>query len=373
VQSLGTDLSMKPKRASTLSDVGRLARVSAGTVSRALAGNPRVTEATRARVLQAAEALHYAPNLAARRLSTGKTLSIAVIVPFFTRPSVSERLDGALRALAGTPYDLIIHNVATPEQRADCFKRFPHRRQVDGVLIISLAPSDDDVPRLQRADVPIVFIDADHPGLTEAHRIVVDDAAGGRLATEHLIRLGHTKIGFIGNRIESPFYFHPIRDRYRGYRKAHADARLPLRPEYHVEDEYGRAQARRMAAALLDLPEPPTAIFAASDTLAFGALEAARCAGRRVPEDLSVIGYDDIEMAEVVGLTTIRQLLFESGKLGMELLLDLLHAPRAASVPRFLPTELVIRRTSLVLAPGVTSGDEPRCPLGSASRGSVSP
>jgi DNA-binding LacI/PurR family transcriptional regulator len=175
---------MKPKRASTLSDVGKLARVSAGTVSRALAGNPRVSEATRACVLQAAEALHYAPNLAARRLSTGKTLSIAVIVPFLTRPSVSERLDGALRALAGTPYDLIIHNVATPEQRADCFKRFPHRRQVDGVLIISLAPSDDDVPRLQRADVPIVFIDADHPGLTEAHRIVVDDVAGGRLAIE---------------------------------------------------------------------------------------------------------------------------------------------------------------------------------------------
>jgi DNA-binding LacI/PurR family transcriptional regulator len=305
-----------------------------------------VSVATRERVHQAAEALHYAPNLAARRLSTGKTLSIAVIVPFFTRPSVSERLDGAAQVLAETPYDLIIHNVATPEQRADCFQRFPHRRQVDGVLIISLGPSDDDVPRLQRADVPIVFIDADHPGLTEAHRIVVDDVTGGRLATEHLVRLGHTRIGFIGNRIESPLYFHPIRDRYRGYRMAHADARLPLRPEYHFEDEYGRPQARRMAAALLDLPEPPTAIFAASDTLAFGVLEAARCAGRRVPEDLSVIGYDDIEMADVVGLTTIRQLLFESGRLGMELLLDLLDTPRPASAPTFLPTELVVRSTT---------------------------
>jgi hypothetical protein len=145
--------------------------------------------------------------------------------------------------------------------------------------------------------VPIVFIDADHPGLTEAHRIVVDDAAGGRLATEHLIRLGHTRIGFIGNPIESPFYFHPIRDRYRGYRKAHADARLPLRPEYHLEDEYGRPQARRMAETLFALKEPPTAIVAASDTLAFGVLEAARSAGRRVPEDLSVIGFDDVEMA----------------------------------------------------------------------------
>jgi LacI family transcriptional regulator/LacI family repressor for deo operon, udp, cdd, tsx, nupC, and nupG len=338
---------MRPKRASTLSDVARLAKVSPGTVSRALAGNVRVSEATRERVLEAAEALRYAPNLAARRLSTGKTLSIAVIVPFFTRPSVSERLDGAARVLAETPYDLIIHNVATPQQRADCFKRFPHRRQVDGVLIISLAPSDDDVPRLQRADVPIVFIDADHPGLTEAHRIIVDDAAGGRLATEHLIALGHTRIGFIGNRIESPFYFHPIRDRYRGYRKAHLDARLPLRPEYLREDEYGLPQAREMAAALLALPEPPTAIFAATDTWAFGVLEAARCAGVRVPEDLSVVGYDDVEMAEVVGLTTVRQHLFLSGKIGMERLLDLLRAPWAAPVPTFLPTELVVRTTTL--------------------------
>lgn len=337
---------MRPNKVSTLSDVGKLAKVSSGTVSRALAGNRRVSAATRERVLQAAEALHYSPNLAARRLSTGRTLSIAVIVPFFTRPSVSARLDGAMRVLAGTPYDLIVHNVATPEQRADCFERFSRHRQADGMLVVSLAPTDDEVPRLQRVDVPMVFIDADHPGLTNVHRIVVDDVAGGRLATEHLIRLGHTRVGFVGNPVGGAFYFHPTRDRYRGYLKAHADARLVPRPEYHVEGEYGRPQAREMAANLLALEEPPTAMFAASDTLAFGVLEAARAAGRRVPEDLSVVGYDDIEMAQVVGLTTIRQLLFESGRLGMELLLDLLRAPRAASVPTLLPTELVIRSTT---------------------------
>ena len=337
---------MKPKKPATLSDVARLAQVSPGTVSRTLAGSSRVSEATRARVLGAAEALHYSPNLAARRLSTGKTLSIAVIVPFFTRPSVSARLDGAMRVLSETAYDLIIHNVATPQQRTDCFKRFPHRRQVDGVLIISLAPSDDDVPRLRRSEVPIVFIDADHPGLSEAHRIVVDDVAGGRAATEHLASLGHTRIGFIGNPIEGSASFHPTRDRYRGYCQAHEAAGLALRPEYLLEDDYGRCQARRLATIMLGLKDPPTAIFAASDTLAFGVLEAARSLGRRVPEDLSVIGYDDIDMAEVVGLTTIRQLLFESGKLGMELLLDLVRAPRVAHVPTLLPTELVVRGTT---------------------------
>lgn len=337
---------MKPKKPPTLADVARLARVSSGTVSRALANSPRVNEETKARVLGAAEVLHYAPNLAARSLSTGKTLSIAVVVPFFTRPSVSERLDGAVRVLAETAYDLIVHNVATPEQRTECFKRFSHRRQVDGVLIMSLAPSDDDVQRLRRSEVPIVFIDADHPGLRKAHRIVVDDIAGGKVATEHLLGLGHTRIGFIGNHIESPLYFHPTRDRYRGYCQAFEGAGLTPRREYLLEDEYGRSQARRMATTMLGLPEPPTAIFAASDTLAFGVIEAARNLGRRVPEDLSVIGYDDIEMAEVVGLTTVHQLLFESGKLGMTLLLDLLRAPRPNPICTLLPTKLVVRRTT---------------------------
>jgi DNA-binding LacI/PurR family transcriptional regulator len=337
---------MKAKKPATLLDVARLAQVSSGTVSRALAKNPRVSAETTARVLGAAEVLHYSPNLAARSLSTGKTLSIAVIVPFLTRPSVSERLDGAVRVLAETAYDLIIHNVATPEQRTDCFKRFPHRRQVDGVLLISLGPSDDDVARVRRSDVPMVFIDADHPGLSEAHRIVVDDVAGGRAATEHLLGLGHTRIGFVGNHIGGQLYFHPTRDRYRGYCQAFEAAGLSPCPEYLFEDEYGRAQARRMAMAMLGLREPPTAIFAASDTLAFGVIEAARHLGRRIPEDLSVVGYDDIDMAEVVGLTTMHQLLFESGKLGMELLLDLLRAPRANPTCTLLPTKLVVRSTT---------------------------
>jgi LacI family transcriptional regulator len=338
---------MKPKRPPTIADVARLAKVSAGTVSRAMGGSPRVSPETEQRVREAVEALHYRPNLAARRLSTGKTLSIAVIVPFFTRPSVSERLCGAMAALADTPYDLIIHNVSTPEQRADCFKLFPHRRQADGVLIISLAPSDDDVPRLLRADVPIVLIDADHPGLTEVHRIVVDDVRGGRCATEHLLGLGHTRIGFVGDPADNPFHFTSSRDRHRGYLEAHEAAGLSPRPEYTLEGKHCRAEAQHLAEALLALAEPPTAIVAASDTQAFGVLEACRRAGLRVPEDLSLIGYDDLEMADVVGLTTIRQPLRTSGNLGMAQLLNLLRSPQSAEPVRtLLPTELVIRRTT---------------------------
>lgn len=334
------------KKPPTIWDVARRARVSPGTVSRALAGNPRVTPATRARVVEAAEGLQYRPNLAARRLSTGRTLSISVLVPFFTRPSVSERLNGAVGVLAETPFDLVIHNVASPRQRAAVFERFPNRHQADGVLIISLTPNDDDVARIRRADVPVVLIDADNAALADLHRIIVDDVAGGRAVTEHLIRLGHTGIGFVGDIEENPFHFTSSRDRHLGYRQAIEAKGLPPRPELFAEGEHGRDVARHLAARMLGLPEPPTAIVAASDTQAFGVLEAARERGLRVPEDLSVVGYDDIEMAAVAGLTTMRQPLYESGRLGMGLLLHLVRDPEARQMRHLLASELVVRRST---------------------------
>jgi DNA-binding LacI/PurR family transcriptional regulator len=337
---------MKPKKLATIWDVARLAQVSPGTVSRAMSGNPRISEPTRCRVLRAVEELAYKPNLAARSLSTGKTRSIAVLVPFFTRPAVSERLNGALAVLAESPYDLVIHNVATPEQRALCFHDIPPRGQTDGVLVISLSPGDDEVPRLLHAAVPVVLIDADYPGLAGLDRIVADDVAGGRAATEHLIGLGHKRIGYVGECLDDPFAFASTRDRYRGYCDAHHAAGLPLRPEYRVEGELSRCAARRMGAVLLGLPDPPTAIVAASDTLAIGVVQAARDRGLRLPEDLSVIGHDDIDTADVLGLTTIRQPLRDSGRLGMQRLLELVRNPRASHTRRVLSTELVVRTTT---------------------------
>ena len=240
----------------------------------------------------------------------------------------------------------MVHNVATVPQRAQAFKRFPNRHQVDGVLILSLSPSDDDLRHVLRADVPVVLIDADHHALTDIHRIVVDDVAGGRAATEHLVGLGHRRIGFVGDFADNPFHFTSSRDRALGFREALEAAAIPFRGEYAAEGEHDLLEARRLAAAMLKLPEPPTAIFAASDTQAFGVMEAARDLGLRVPEDLSVVGYDDIEMAAVLGLTTVRQPLYQSGKLGMELLLELLANPHTPPRRRLLPTELVIRQST---------------------------
>lgn len=327
----------------TIRDVAEYAGVGVGTVSRVLNENPSVSDATRQKVLAAIDALNYTPNPIARRLSLRKTLAIGVIVPFFTRPALMERLRGVEYALAESEYDLILFNVETTSKRDEYFHDVPRRERFDGLLIVSLSPRNGDVEHFLEAGVPTVLVDARHPDLS---RVVIDDVAGGRLATQHLIELGHRKIGFVGDQFESPFNFVSSRDRYEGYRQALAEAGISFQPEYLRQGLHGREQARQMATDLLALPDPPTAIFAASDTQAFGVLEAVRDVALRVPEDVSVIGYDDIEIAEYLHLTTIRQPLFALGVEGVELLLESIANP--PPVPRrvLLPVELVVRGTT---------------------------
>jgi LacI family transcriptional regulator len=334
------------KKTVTIRDVARKAGVSPGTVSRAMNNSPLVNVETRQRIMQVVKAFNYVPNLVAQRLSTGKTLTLAVIVPFFTTPSVTERLNGVVSTLAKSKYDLIIHNIEEPEQRADCFRTIPRQDRVDGVLVISISPTDEEVPLLAEAGVPIALIDAHHPALSMLHQVTVDDITGGKAVAEYLIELGHTKIGFVGDPIDNPFNFTSSRDRARGYRRALEAAGIPYRTEYYEENPYGRREARESAKKMLTLPERPTAIFASSDVQAVGVLEAARELGLRVPQDLSVVGYDDVEIAEILGLTTMRQMLFESGQRGVELLLETLEKPETEPVCEVLPTELVIRDTT---------------------------
>ena len=334
------------EKTATIRDVARKAGVGVGTVSRVLNNNPQVSEETRQRVLQAIDSLGYVPNPIARKLSTGRTLSIAVIVPFFTRPSFNERLRGIENFLSGSDYDLVIFNVETAERRDVCMREIPRKDRFDGVLILSLSPRDDDLPFLQRIDIPIVLVDANHPSLSSLNRVVVDDIAGGFDATRHLIELGHQRIGYISDFLDTPFNFTSSRFRLTGYRQALLESGITFRSEYHQQGEHGRIEAYTMALKLLGLPEPPTAIFAASDTQAMGVLQAADELGMHIPDDLSLIGYDDIEVSEYLGLTTIRQRLYESGQRGVELLLKIIDDPKVEPVCEILPTELIVRKTT---------------------------
>jgi DNA-binding LacI/PurR family transcriptional regulator len=327
----------------TIRDVARQAGVGVGTVSRVLNDNPFVSESTRERVMLAIQELDYRPSPIARRLSLGKSLTIAVIAPFITRPSVVERLRGIEYGLSLSGYDLVLYNVETPLRRNTCFVDVPRRARVDGLILISLPPSDEDVHRFYHSGVPAVLVDAPHPAL---NRVVIDDVEGGRKAVCYLLDLGHRRIGFIGDTLDNPFHFVSSRYRLQGYHQALTEAGLPLVPEYQAQADHGREPAREAARWMLDLPEPPTAIFVASDTQAIGVLELARDVGLHIPRDLSVMGYDDLEVAEYLRLTTINQPLFATGLMGVELLMEAIEQPQMDCRQITLPTELVVRGTT---------------------------
>jgi len=326
----------------TIRDVARKAGVGVGTVSRVINGSPAVSQATRQKVLDAIETLDFSPNLVARRLSLGKTQTIGVIVPYFTNPSVVERLRGVVSVIAASDYDMVLFDVETVVRRETCLRDVPRRRQVDGLLIVSLELTDEEVDRLDRSDIPTVLVDARHPDLNQ---VIVDNVQGGYIATKHLIELGHRRIGYISDFLNDPFNS-PVRDRYTGYYKALAEVGISLRPDYHRQALHGRDEARKMTHDLLDLQDPPTAIFAYSDTQAIGVLEAARERALNVPADLSVIGFDDIEAAEYLNITTIQQALFDSGVRGSKLLLELMSASFPTPRKILLPTKLIKRRTT---------------------------
>jgi len=332
--------------AATIRDVAKKAGVGLGTVSRVLNQSPQVSSSTRQRVLDVIEELDYSPNPIARRLSLGKTHTIAVIIPFFTRPAAVERLRGITYSISGTDYDLIVANIETPERRVAAFKDLARRERVDGVLIISLPFSEKDAEPFRKSGIPLVIIDVNDPVLDDFNRIVVDDIEGGRKAVQHLLDLGHTNIGYISDVLEDPFPFSASRARFNGYCQALETAGISPCPGLHRHGEHSRSDAKILAAEMLRMPDRPTAIFAASDTQAIGVMEAARDAGLRIPEDLSIVGYDDVEISEPLGLTTIRQLLVESGEKGVRRLLEVIENPSREPVCETIPTELVIRTTT---------------------------
>lgn len=328
--------------AATISDVASRAGVGVATVSRVLNDRGGVRPTTRERVVEAIEALHYRPSSLARSLSLQRTMVVAALVPWFTNPSAVQRVRGIVDGLSASSYDLMLFDIESEDRQRRAFELFDRGDRADGLLVVSTLPPELEVERLHAADIPCVLIDAVHPSFPS---IAVDDVAGGEMATRHLVALGHRRVALIGDP-PPEFRFEWSRDRTHGYRRALAGAGIDVREDYVREGTRLPHVARAIAIELLSLPERPTAVFAASDTQAIGVLEAARALGIDVPGDLSVIGFDDIEVAAYVGLTTVRQPLVESGRRGARLLLDVLAGSRVGPLRELLPLELVVRGTT---------------------------
>jgi LacI family transcriptional regulator len=299
----------------TIRDVARHAGVSVATVSRVLNDVPVVRTELRERVRAAIGELGYRPSSTARSLSLGAAQAVGVVV---------------------------LYDVETPAQRVDAFRDFARRARVDGLLVISLAPRAEEVAALRRQNLPVVLVDAEHEDV--AH-VAIDDVRGGELAAEHLVARGHRRIGFVGDVAANAFGFTSSERRRRGLRVALERAGIVPDIELERFGRHDRAHARTLATDLLARPDPPTAVFAASDTQAIGVLEAAKALRLRVPEDVAVIGFDDIEVASLLELTTVRQPLRQSGVRGAELLLGAIEGGSPPAAP-LEPLAVVARGTT---------------------------
>ncbi len=322
----------------TIHDVARIAGVGIGTVSRVLNDHPSVRPATREKVLAVIAQLRFRPNPIARSMISKQTGSIGVIVPFFTRPFHVEVLRGIQNALSREQKELVIYNVENDMQRDAYFSELPMHRKVDGLLIVSLLPSDAFACGFREVGLPTVLVDAYSPHLTS---LVVNNVEGAYQAVRSLLDKGHTRIGFINGIIEGNFKFNQANDRLIGFHRALGEAGLPFEPTLMVESEWNRHAGRAAALYLLAQTPRPTAIFAASDVQAIGVLEAARSLHLTVPMELAVIGFDGIEVSELLDLSTVQQPMQHMGELGVVKLIEQMANPQ-------LPPELIRLSTTVI-------------------------
>lgn len=323
----------------TIQDVARHANVGVGTVSRVINKRRHVSEPTRQRVLEAIEELDYHPDPAARGLRMRRQHTIGVLVPFFTHRFFVEILRGAERKMSQTEYSLVVFDVERTEERDAYLRDASLPRRIDGLLVISLVPHPGDLERFRERNFPVVLVDAYHDAFSS---IEVDHRQAAAMAIQHLLDLGHTKIGFI-DRLEDPFTPTYFPGRQDGYRDALSNRGVPFQGDYVSVEEFSREGGYQGARRLLALPDPPPAIFTATDIQAIGAIEAVWESGKRVPEDVAVVGYNNVEIAKYLNLTTVNLPTAEMGKRGVEILIDMIEGRQDTAVHVKLSADLVVR------------------------------
>ena len=329
--------------AASIEDVAKLAGVSIATVSRSLRGLPDVATATRDRVLAAAQELDYVASPFAARLASGRSSTLGVVMPFVNRWFFSEVLGSVESVLSSAGYDLLLHNLGDSDGRARFFSMLPVRKRVDAVLVVSLALTDDEVAALQTLELPVGVLGVKHPGM---YSVRIDDVAAATTAVNHLLSLGHRRIGLIGGDTDDPMRFTPPHHRGTGYRQALIEAGVQPDPALSVLGYFTVQGGEAAMQQLLDQPERPTAVFAESDEMAYGAIKAIRRRGLRVPDDIAVSGFDDHATAELMDLTTIRQPVGEQGAVLAQELLESLSGNTEPS-DLVLDTELVVRGSTV--------------------------
>ena len=330
----------------TIYDVAKTAGVGIGTVSRAINNSPQINPDTKKRILKVIQELNYQPHALAQSLARKRSDTVATIVPFFTNYFFVQLLRGIQQQLTNSNYDLILHSVDKIDRRDVFLDKALLERRVDGVLLISLEMPEKFADRFTNSNLAVVLIDSYHPKLDS---ITVENVDGAYRATEHLIKLGHKKIGMINGHLIS----RPAVLRLKGFRKALYDYDLDFDDRHLIicdaaqgEDGFNELAGYQAMKDLLKLgPDMPTALFVASDIQAFGVFKALREHDMKIPDDIAIVGFDDIELAEFIGLTTMRQPIYEMGCLAVETLLKRISGDSFPIKDDKIKTALIVRES----------------------------
>jgi LacI family transcriptional regulator len=329
------------KRRVTIKDVARASDVSCATVSRVLSGYEFISEATRTRVMAAVETLGYVANLQARSLAGGHSQIIGLLVPNLDNGYVGTIMQGIDRELARANYDVVLYTSHRHPAKESFYVDAIANGLTEGLLLVAPLVPTTYLDVLRERQFPYVLID--QVDTTEKSSVVeATNWQGAYEATRYLSQLGHTRIAFITGALA----VRSAIDRLQGYKTALFDADIPFREELVIEGDYQQQRGYEITKSLLQsVDPPPTAIFASNDLSALGAMDAAREYGLRLPDDLSILGFDDIPQASFVypKLTTVRQPLEQMGRVAVRMLLEQIedqsHRPQRVA----LATQLIIR------------------------------
>jgi DNA-binding LacI/PurR family transcriptional regulator len=326
----------------SIKDIAKAANVSYSTVSRALSDSPRVKPETKQRIQRIAAEMGYLPSAVARSLVTRRTNTIGVVVTTITDLFFAEVIHAIEETALKYEYNVILANSGgEPEHESEVIRALREKR-VDGIILIAASSKGEDLRKEKAIDIPVVIINniqREHFG----YSIGVDNIAGGREATQHLLALGHRRIALVAG----PITEWDNVERQSGYEQALRAYGLPIDPELIVEGDNRPQGGMAAMQQLLALPVCPTAIFCHNDATALGVMRAAHAAGLRIPQDVSVVGFDDIDLAPFFEppLTTIAQPKREMGEIAVQMTLDLLAGQQVKDC--MLPGRLIVRESTL--------------------------
>jgi len=323
-----------------IQEVAKEAGVSPSTVSRALNGFPGISEKTRERIVEIARKLNYRPNYRGQILTTQSTKNIGLLITDITNPFFPELVMGAEEYASKSGYTVLLGNTSESEEKETNYLDFFSRGPVDGIIISASRVSNEHIIMLAEEGLPIVVINRilEHPKISY---VSTDMEKGGYLATMHLLRLGHSKIAFING----PKHSEVSQRRLEGYKKALKEVGVDYNPDLISFNVPISESGYKEAIKLLCTGEAPTAIFTYNDVMAFGVIKAAKELGIKIPEELSVVGFDDIFFSSFTDppLTTIKQFKEELGRMAVELLFKLMEGERESLL---IEPELIIRNTT---------------------------